>query len=520
MDKFVIKKRRHEVSGEGEERDESGFVSKKDLAIPTTSTSTSKKGKKNRSYLDNYLSFGFFWCGDEVTPMPLCVICCGKLSNEAMVHSKLKRHLTLKHNHLANKPRSYFEGLLREQKQQSAMLSKKVKVADKAEEASYLVAELVVKSIKPHAIAETLILLAYSAIVEAMFGSEAEKEVRKIPVSDSTISRRIHDMSADIEETVCTSVKESEMFALQVEESTVIGGMAQLLVNASMQGKSENVLSFTAKIKVLKEKLQLWGGKVKEGNLDMFSHVAVAANRGEIIPIISEHLAVLEKQLQHYFPDIYTENYDWIRNTFVASKSTQSQLTLMEEEQLVELRHDRDLKLLHMQLPFDEFWVQIKTKYPHVAKKALVMSIQFSTSYQSELGFSALANIKTNKRERLKTLEEEMRFVTWEAGVRLAVVTWEESVAISEWLLRYHMLRVQLPIVNFPSCVNEVATASAEASASTTEITSSSLAASEARDISFFSCLSACSADLATGKVFNSTRGQIFWEKFGTHFEK
>ncbi|XP_068237211.1 protein FAM200B-like [Palaemon carinicauda] len=207
MDKFVIKKRRHEVSGEGKKKEESGFVSEKDLAIPT-SKSTSKKAKKNRSYLDNYLSFGFFWCGDEVTPMPLSVICGDKLANEAMVPSKLKRHLTLKHNHLANKPWSYFEGLLSEQKQQSAMLSKKVKVADKAQEASYLVAELDVKSMKPHTIAETLILPECSAIVNTVFGSEAEKEVRKIPVSDSTISRRIHDMSADTEETVCTSVKE------------------------------------------------------------------------------------------------------------------------------------------------------------------------------------------------------------------------------------------------------------------------------------------------------------------------
>ncbi|XP_068250330.1 zinc finger BED domain-containing protein 5-like [Palaemon carinicauda] len=149
-----------------------------------------------------------------------------------------------------------------------------------------------------------------------------------------------------------------------------------------MQGKSENVLSSTDKIKALKEKLQLWGGKVEEGNLDMFSHVAVAANSGEITPIIFEHLAVLEKQLQHYIPDICTENYDWIRNPFVASIPTQSQLTLIEEEQLMKLRHDHDLKLLHMQLPLDEFWVQIKTKYPHVAKKALVMLIQFSISYQ------------------------------------------------------------------------------------------------------------------------------------------
>ncbi|XP_068237126.1 SCAN domain-containing protein 3-like [Palaemon carinicauda] len=406
-----------------------------------------------------------------------------------MVSSKLKRHLTLKHNHLANKPRSYFEGLLSEHKQQSAMLSKKVKVADKAQEASYLVEELVVKSMKPHTIAETLILPACSAIVKTLFGSEAEKEVRKIPVSDSTISRRIH-MRADMEETVCTSVKESEMFALQVDESTDIGGMVQLIVFVryihdvrivkqffcckelketttgndifstfseylksvcltwqscvgictdgapamigSIKGfvslvKRENSSVITTycflhrkalvaktisndlksvlekvvttdKIKVLKEKLQLWGGKVKEGNLDMFSHVAVAANSGEIIPIISEHLAVLEKQLQHYFPDICTENYDWIRNPFVASISTQSQLTLMEDEQLVEVRHDRELKLFHMQLPLNEFWVHIKTKYPHVAKKALVMLIHFSTSYQRELGFSTLANITTNKR--------------------------------------------------------------------------------------------------------------------------
>ncbi|XP_068237172.1 protein FAM200B-like [Palaemon carinicauda] len=139
MDNFVIKKRGHEVSGEGEEKDESEFVSETDLAIPTT-------------------------------------------TNEAMVPSKLKRHLTLKHDHLAKKPRSYFEGLLNEHKKQSAMLSKKVKVADKAQEASYLVTELVVKSMKPHTIAETLILTACSAIVKTMFGSEAEKEVRKIPV--------------------------------------------------------------------------------------------------------------------------------------------------------------------------------------------------------------------------------------------------------------------------------------------------------------------------------------------------
>ena len=51
MDKFVIKKRRHEVSGEGEERDESGCVSEKDLAIPTTSKIINFKKRQEKSLL-------------------------------------------------------------------------------------------------------------------------------------------------------------------------------------------------------------------------------------------------------------------------------------------------------------------------------------------------------------------------------------------------------------------------------------------------------------------------------------
>ena len=72
MDKFVIKKRKHGDSGEGEEENESRC--KKDLAIPTANKSTSKKSRKNRSYLDNYLDLVFFWCGDEVNPTPLCYL--------------------------------------------------------------------------------------------------------------------------------------------------------------------------------------------------------------------------------------------------------------------------------------------------------------------------------------------------------------------------------------------------------------------------------------------------------------
>lgn len=60
-----------------------------------------------------------------------------------------------------------------------------------------------------------------------MLGVEAEKEIIKIPLSDSTIRLRIINISEDIEERVIEVIKSRELFALQVDESTDISGKAQ-----------------------------------------------------------------------------------------------------------------------------------------------------------------------------------------------------------------------------------------------------------------------------------------------------
>lgn len=98
-------------------------------------------------------------------------MCGTELSNEAMVPSKMKRHLTTKHSYLSDKPLDYFKRLLNDNKQQKCSFEKKVKVA-----------ELIAKTMKSHTIAESLILPSSCAIVKTMFGAEAEKEVRKIPL--------------------------------------------------------------------------------------------------------------------------------------------------------------------------------------------------------------------------------------------------------------------------------------------------------------------------------------------------
>jgi hypothetical protein len=116
-----------------------------------------------------------------------------------MVPSKLKRHLLKKHDHLANKNIDYFKQLLSSQNKESVIFEKKVTIPNKALEASYKVAELIVENKKPHTIGESLILPACSEIVRIMFGNEAEAEIKKIPLSNNTIRRRVQDMSEDIE---------------------------------------------------------------------------------------------------------------------------------------------------------------------------------------------------------------------------------------------------------------------------------------------------------------------------------
>ena len=562
-----------------------------------------------RLYNESYLSMGFTWTGDPSCPIPLCTVCGKRLANAAMAPAKLKRHFATNHSHLKNKSVDYFKRLLESQKKQSTAFLNKVSVGEKALEASYLVAEIIAQKRKSHTVGENLILPACKIIVGKMLGQNAVQEIENVPLSDSTISRRIDDMAHDIEEVLCDKL-ENSIFSIQVDESTditnkchviafvrfvnegkiqenflcckelsetskgidvfnilssyletrglswkdcvgictdgapsMVGsmkGFASLVkqenpniisthcflhrevliskspgddlkkvfddvikmvnfikqrpvhsrmfrrlcenldtehinllqhteirwlsrgrvldrmfelkdelhkylqetnqqdfakcfedehwlqklsyladifyhmnqLNKSLQGPRENILTSSDKILAFKKRLDLWKSHVAQGNFDMFPRFLKSKSGDgckKTSCLIESHLEELYIRIENYFPSLSTQAYDWIRDPFSESACHPENLTLKEEEELCELQCDRTLKMRFTDLSLDEFWISVKEEFPTIHRKASKILLQFSTSYMCEQAFSCLTSIKSKDRNRLLSVENEIR---------------------------------------------------------------------------------------------------------------
>uniref|UniRef100_A0A5S6QHI3 DUF4371 domain-containing protein n=1 Tax=Trichuris muris TaxID=70415 RepID=A0A5S6QHI3_TRIMR len=87
---------------------------------------------------------------------------------------------------------------------------------------------LIAKCGKPHAIGEELILPAVSEVLRTVVRMPANETIKKIPLSNNTVQRRIDEMNADVENTLSNVLRAEKVF-LQVDESTLPQNEALLL---------------------------------------------------------------------------------------------------------------------------------------------------------------------------------------------------------------------------------------------------------------------------------------------------
>lgn len=99
------------------------------------STSTSTKRKFN----EDYVEFAFM-VSENDNSLPVCMLCSVTFSNESMVPIKLKRHFEKNHSDFKSKPKSYFENLLSQMKNQAKRLKNYCIIPEKAQIASYKIA--------------------------------------------------------------------------------------------------------------------------------------------------------------------------------------------------------------------------------------------------------------------------------------------------------------------------------------------------------------------------------------------
>jgi hypothetical protein len=186
-----------------------------------------KVNKKDRKYQDSYIKFGLTYVVEKGEPK--CVICLERLASESMKPSKLKRHLVTKHPQFQHKEEDFFKKYENSIKVQKNTMHNFTSVPIKALAASLKASYLIAKTKKPHSIGESLVLPAAIKIVSIMHGESYANELKMIPLSRDTVSRRIENKSDNIKSQLLNRLR-GNYFAMQLDESTDITNLAQLLV--------------------------------------------------------------------------------------------------------------------------------------------------------------------------------------------------------------------------------------------------------------------------------------------------
>lgn len=189
-----------------------------------------KKSKVIRRYNEEYIKYGFTILETEYEPLPQCVVCHDILSNQCMKPAFMKRHLNTRHQNLKNKPKEFFIMKKEEMKTSKNIMTSFYGSTKKVVEASYLVSLKIAKCGKPHNIGEELILPATKDIVKCMLGEELAQKLGKLSLSNDTVRNRINAMASNVKSILLSQIRQSKFYAIQVDESTDIANLSQLLV--------------------------------------------------------------------------------------------------------------------------------------------------------------------------------------------------------------------------------------------------------------------------------------------------
>uniref|UniRef100_A0A1A8DU23 HAT C-terminal dimerisation domain-containing protein n=1 Tax=Nothobranchius kadleci TaxID=1051664 RepID=A0A1A8DU23_NOTKA len=341
------------------------------------------------------------------------------------------RHLKTKHSSVAAKPADFFRRKERAFQSQKKVMTNQKTISAEAQKASYEVAYLIAQATKnPHTIGEILIKPAAIAMSQIMHGDKQAQELKAVPRSDGTISRRITEMAQDqgqvrwlsrgnvlrrlfeLRDEVCLFLLEhGSHLAAHLTDPDWLTRLAYLAcifdklngLNTSLQVENANIMSLNDKIDAFKRKLDRWCARVKTGCFDIFPELEEFMEENDLC-VNSMHLQTLLDHFIKFFPEeTAPEKYDWIRCPFTVTST--HHLSSDIEDALVELSSDRTLKSAFNSKMLAEFWISVEREYPQLVT-AIDILTPFGSTYLCEKTFSTLTYIKNKYRSRLNVQDD------------------------------------------------------------------------------------------------------------------
>ena len=92
-----------------------------------------------------------------------------------------------------------------------------------------------VRAGKANIIADILIKQCIMDVPETLIGEKFSNFVKTVPLSNDTVSRRIHEIGTETDNEVTERIKSSQCSALQLDETTDAAGIAVFLLSPATQ---------------------------------------------------------------------------------------------------------------------------------------------------------------------------------------------------------------------------------------------------------------------------------------------
>ncbi|XP_064120707.1 zinc finger MYM-type protein 6-like [Macrobrachium nipponense] len=250
------------------------------------------------------------------------------------------------------------------------MFTQKVAKVDRGMLASYKIANLIAKAGKPHTIGESLIMPAVAVVLSTVMNQSPQEVTSVIPLSNSSVSRRIDEMASDVENQLISKLQVND-FSLQLDESTLPDNSALLMAFVRFLDVDEICQEMLFALKLTTDtlgesifkKLEVY---FEENNIPLKNIVACATDGAAAMnrktrvaqfpslavistDLLDDDLAVYVDHLKQLHNDMDTRFSDllqmtvphWFVDPFIADVS---EVDVTLQESLIELQNTQQLK--------------------------------------------------------------------------------------------------------------------------------------------------------------------------------